>query len=152
MIIVRGILQLIPLLVLGTFAYLWHHEVALGKESLSWPTTKARVNEASYGGRRDRLSYSFSVGETQFKGYKLEFCKVADKDLQEYFANNINNRKEITISYRPSDPSISVARPGIDDRQSTGYYILSAFAFVIAIAMERIYRIYFKKRKEESYI
>jgi len=144
---IRISLYLIPLFFFGIFAYLWQEEVALGKESLSWPTVTAKIIGASYGGRNAGLFYSYSVADGHYNGRRLEFCKVADNDLKLYFASNIQNKTEITISYRPSDPRQSVARPGMDDRQFIGYYIITCITVFGILVMERYFWRYFRPTK-----
>jgi hypothetical protein len=144
--IVRFIVHLTLLLIFGTFAYLWHEEVELGKESPTWPTTNAIVAEASLGGKRSHFSYTFQAGDSSFMGHKLEFCPVNDADLKEFFERNVKNRKEITISYCPSDPAYSVIRPGMDDRQYNGYFILAGFLLAFSFGLDRFCRRYFKNK------
>lgn len=118
---IRLFLYLIPITILGFFVHLWQQEVSLGKESPAWPTTKAIVRDASYGGRTTRLSYSYTVAGTDYTGHRLEYCTTQDQDLRDYFAREIADKREITISYRPGNPAQSVARPGMDARQYHGF-------------------------------
>lgn len=147
---IRLFLYAIPITILGIFAYLWQQEVTLGKESTSWPTTTAIVRDASYGGKTIRISYSYTVAGTNYTGHRLEYCTMKDQDLRDYFAREISGQREITISYRPQNPAQSVARPGMDARQYTGFLILAVFALIGLVVMERYYRRYLARASQTA--
>jgi len=136
--VIRRLLYLIPLAILGVFTYLWHEEVSLGKESPSWPTTTATIQNASYGGKTTRITYSYTVAGTNYTGHRLEYCTTSGPDLRDYFARAISGKREITISYRPQDPAQSVARPGMDARQHTGYLIFASLALFGILVVESV--------------
>jgi len=135
---IRTLLYPIAISIYAIFMYLCHQEVEWGKESVAWPTTQARLIQASYGGKQNALLYSFSVAGKQYKGKRLQFASKNSPELKDYFYSHINNKPEITVSYRPSDPSISVAKPGMDGRKNY-FYTFITVAFLIAIVIIEIY-------------
>ncbi len=143
---IRLFLYLIPLTIVGILAHLWQQEVALGKESPAWPTTTAIVQEAFYGGKTTRLSYSYTVAGTNYTGHRLEYCTTQDQDLRDYFAREISGKPEITISYRPQDPAQSVARPGMDARQYNGFLMLAVAAFIGFLLVESVIALFQRRR------
>ena len=138
--IVRLLISLVLFSIFGTFAFLLHEEIDLARQSVSWPTTRATLNEASLGGKRSHFSYSFDIGQATFKGHKLEFCMTIDEELREYFRQNIQNKKDITIHYNPFNPSQNVIRPGMDNRRFTFYLILGGSFLIFTYAIDRFVR------------
>lgn len=136
--IVRLLISLILFFIFGTLAFLLHEETSLGRQSVSWPTTRATLKEASLGVKKSHFSYSFAIGQSTFKGHKLEFCMTIDEELREYFRQHIQNKKVITVSYNPLNPAQNVIRPGMDDRQFTFYLILVGGFLCFAYAFDRL--------------
>jgi hypothetical protein len=77
------------------------------------------------------------VAGTQYKGRRLEFCSMNNAKTKDYFNSYIKNKSEITISYLPSDPSLSVAKPGMDGRKYFFYALLSAVFLLAILVIEK---------------
>jgi hypothetical protein len=123
----------------GLFVGMGILQLPMASASLSWPTVEglilaSEVYEGCCGEYFDgwwpEISYSYSVGGTEYVSDKVEIVDVGDSNTS-YFAHQVILRypagKRVLVYYNPRDPGSAVLEPGIPNNHYLFFLILAVF-------------------------